>query len=73
MECKDVDLGSNIAVLVCEAGGIEEAEELTNSLLEHFHHDVVEPKNGEASGEVGGDEVSLGLLLRLGDNSVNAD
>ena len=71
MECKSFDLESNIAVLVREAGSVDEAEELTNSLLDHIHHKVVEPKSGEASWVVGGGTVSRGSSLRVGENSVN--
>ena len=50
---------SNVAVLIVEGTGLDESEELTNSLLDHIHDHVVEVEGEEASlvvfrGQIGG-------------------
>ena len=64
-------LKSNVAVSVSEARGINVAEELTNSLLNHIHHEVVEIKGDEASAKIRGNKISGGLGLRFRDNRVD--
>ena len=64
-------LKSDVAVLVGEGTSVNVAEELTNSLLDHIHNQVVEVESEESSFVVSGNEVGGGLGLRISLDSVD--